>query len=719
MSTADEDLSGDTFILSDEPEVARKSFKAHRRINVWKSFLRHKKIAWLSVLVVIGIAEPILYVRSVRPLFRSESLLTVAPIMLRNVIEDREYQVPRYDELVNEQLSLMTRDEVLMDALERLKEDRAIWVHSDESLRDAAARFSQSLIAKRLPDSTYISVALEAGQPQGLASAVNAVVDAYMARVKGRSFFGQEVREETLNERRVELQEEIHKKTEQLAQWARDLGVATFERPLEQNTTENRPTFDARARRMEAEARCEAVKKRNEAMRGFDMTGEAQELLATDAELLSVKNVLWPRKNELKARAMGLTPAHQGRKEIDRLVSEIDSDLDRAQKSALERIKLVLAQRRDLKMEQDLQLAQADVEQAREFEKVIDAENQAQAEKVAKFNSLYYQALNLRQDTDRLNRQLSALEDRIDALRLGNQGPGIVTLVSRARIPEKPISRPMAALVAFFGFLAVFMALAVPTVVDATDHRVMSPVDVEATIDARPIGWVLERTPRSQRFAEDQVRRIALSLERQRRIHQRGQIAFMSLRPAGGTTEIVLDLARELRAIGSRVVVVEANALHPDGRYLAPKGFPGLVGALSGQTRLEEVVLPPRDLLTYRIPIGNTEGAPLLPNSRNLRQVLNHLSSMYDMVLVDAPPLFFSSDAELITSCAQGVVLVVEAGKVVTGELKRAVDIVREIGPLMIEAVVNRVRDFRGHGYYSDLVKQYESAGRPRSAQGE
>ena len=75
-----------------------------------------------------------------------------------------------------------------------------------------------------------------------------------------------------------------------------------------------------------------------------------------------------------------------------------------------------------------------------------------------------------------------------------------------------------------------------------------------------------------------------------------------------------------------------------------------------------------------------------------------------------------SSDAELISSCAQGVVLVVEAGKVVTGEVKRAVDIAREIGPLMIEVVVNRVRDYRGHGYYSDLVEQYESAGRVRSS---
>src|SRR5262249_14615815 len=154
--------------------------------------------------------------------------------------------------------------------------------------------------------------------------------------------------------------------------------------------------------------------------------------------------------------------------------------------------------------------------------------------------------------------------------------------------------------------------------------------------------------------------------------NQRGLIGFMSLRPMGGTTQLVLDLARELRGIGCRVIVVEANALHPDGCYLVPRGHPGLIGALTGKIRVEEAVLPPQKLLTYRIQIGNTEGSPLLTNSRNLRAVLNHLLGTYDMVLVDAPPLFMSSDAELIASCSQGVILVVEAGKVVTGELKRA-----------------------------------------------
>jgi polysaccharide biosynthesis transport protein len=713
---AEDDPSGETFILTDEPAAERKSFKRNRRINVWKSFLRHKRLGLLTFIAVIAVAEPVLYFRSVRPVYRAEALLTVAPVMMKNVIEDREYHVPRYDELVNEQLALVVREEITLDALERLKDDRALWMRPDESRRDAANRLSSALIVRRVPDSTYISIALEGKTPQGLDTIVNTVIEAYMARVKGKGMYGQEVREETLQQRKAELQEEIRKKTDQLSAWAKELGVAGFEKPIDGSSVETKTLFDARTRLKDAEAKYEAMKVRNEVLRKADLTGEARDLVATDPEVVSMKTVLLPKKNEFRAKAMGLTAEHEGRKEIERLMSEIDSDLAKSEKSALERIRTALGQRRDMKLNNELELALSEVEQAQRYEKTLAEEIRNQTGKTARFNSIYYEALSVRQEVERLNRQLAALEDRLDAMRLEAQRPGFVTLVAPARAPEKPVSRPMGTLIVLFAFLGVGLALAVPTIVDTVDHRIQSPIDVEAVIDSRPLGWVLERSPRSTNFADDQIRRIALSLERHRRVHQRGQIAFMSLRPGGGTTQLVLDLARELRAIGSRVVVVEANALHPDGRYLAPRGHPGLVGALAGQIRLEETILPPRDLLTYRIPIGNTEGAPMLANSRNLRAVLNGLSGTYDMVLIDAPPLFVSSDAELISSCAQGVILVVEAGKVVTGEVKRAVDIAREIGPLMIEVVVNRVRDYRGHGYYSDLVEQYESAGRVRSS---
>ena len=290
MSTA-EDWNEETYVLSEDEDGAspkKRFFKPQHRISPIKSFLHHKKLAALTVVLVAVAAEPVLYYRAVRPIYRAESVLAVAPIMLKNVIEDREYQLPRYDEVVNEQISLLTREEVTLAALEQLKSDSSLWIRPEEGRRDAALRVSAALQARRVPDSTYISVALESGSPAGLSQVVNAVVAAYLAQIRGRGIYGQEVKEETLQERRQELREAVRKRVEQLAQWSKELGVANFEKAPEPPAAENKVVFDARARLLEAVAKHEALKVRHEAQLQSDLTAEARELLPTDPEVLSM-----------------------------------------------------------------------------------------------------------------------------------------------------------------------------------------------------------------------------------------------------------------------------------------------------------------------------------------------------------------------------------------------------------------------------------------------
>src|SRR5262249_6823953 len=154
---------------------------------------------------------------------------------------------------------------------------------------------------------------------------------------------------------------------------------------------ENKAWIDARSHLMEAEARYESLKNRNETLRRSDLAGEARDLLATDPEMVSLKAVLLPKKNDLKAKVMGLTPQHQGRQEFERLIAEIDADLERSEKAALERIRTGLLQRRDLKLKDEVDLAAAEVDQTRRLEKTLAQETQAQAGKIAKFNSMYYE----------------------------------------------------------------------------------------------------------------------------------------------------------------------------------------------------------------------------------------------------------------------------------------------------------------------------------------
>jgi hypothetical protein len=87
---------------------------------------------------------------------------------------------------------------------------------------------------------------------------------------------------------------------------------------------------DARARLAEIESRLASVKSRSEVMRQADLTADTRELATRDPELVSLKAILLPRKNDLKAKLLGLTEEHQGRKDLLRTIAEIDADLEKS-----------------------------------------------------------------------------------------------------------------------------------------------------------------------------------------------------------------------------------------------------------------------------------------------------------------------------------------------------------------------------------------------------
>lgn len=687
------------------------------RLNVFRSVGRHRGIAIVTAVVVSLASGPVVYLRSIRPVYAAEALLNVSPMIPKNLIEDREFQVPRYDEFVNQQLAMVAREEVTLDALTRLKGRVTLWKRPSEGLRESAVRLGSSLSVKRVSNSTYIAIGLEAAQPDGLAEVVNAVAESYLARVKNQLFYGHETRLEVLSKHKVELNEEIRSKTELLSRWAKELGVTGLDsRPSEAMTAVAEKSLgEARTRRIESEVRRASLKDRQDHLRQMDLRSEARAQLASDASFNGIRNALLVRKSELKAKMIGLTAEHEGRKALERSIAAIDADIAATEEEAMKRILVTFEQRRESRLAEELQGAESDLAQAKRVEEMLAAEAASQAIKASRFNSLYYDIQSVKQDVDRLSRQLAAVQDRIDFTKLETQGPGLIHLVAEAVRPDVPVKRSPLPVLALFLVAAASLGVAVPVLLDAADRRVRTPGDVEVCLRNVPLGWILERKEETESFVRDQIRRLALSLDRERKLYNRTQFSFMSLKSGGGTTRLLLDLGREFQTLGCRSVVVEANAFKPDPRISPGNGHPGLASVLTGSARVEAAILPSRNGLPDVLPVGNTGGNRFLPDCRNLRSVLDQLMGRYDVVLVDSPPLLVSSDAELLAGRTHGAVLVVEAEKTRSGELMRAIQILQQIGPPLIQVVLNRVQDYRGHGYYAQLVREHGAADRVES----
>jgi capsular exopolysaccharide synthesis family protein len=97
---------------------------------------------------------------------------------------------------------------------------------------------------------------------------------------------------------------------------------------------------------------------------------------------------------------------------------------------------------------------------------------------------------------------------------------------------------------------------------------------------------------------------------------------------------------------------------------------------------------------------------PLPPNpsellgSRRMEGLIEQLKAKADVVLFDSPPILAVTDAAVLANRMDGVLLVVNAGRLRRGVAQRAREDLIKVGAHLIGAVLNKVSPKRTEGYY-------------------
>lgn len=185
-----------------------------------------------------------------------------------------------------------------------------------------------------------------------------------------------------------------------------------------------------------------------------------------------------------------------------------------------------------------------------------------------------------------------------------------------------------------------------------------------------------------------------------------------SSQPSEGKSTTSNAIAAGLARMGKRVVLVDADLRRPfeHKRHSLPNKQ-GLSGLLTGIETLNDAgmvheVAPNLDVITSGpIPPSPTE---LLTGPR-LAGLLEALSSRYDCVVLDSPPVLGLADAPVMSAMADGVVFVIESDRGRAGLLKTALRRLRSMDAVMLGAVLtkfdpkhasNKYSEYYGYEYY-------------------
>jgi len=202
-------------------------------------------------------------------------------------------------------------------------------------------------------------------------------------------------------------------------------------------------------------------------------------------------------------------------------------------------------------------------------------------------------------------------------------------------------------------------------------------------------------------------------------------VALTSAHSGEGKTATAANLAVVMAQLGRQVLLIDADLRKPRmHRVFNLSNREGLVHCLTGGQPLEQLIQPTGVNGLFLLPSGTIPPNPseLLASDR-MRELLEIAQRRFDLVIVDTPPLLAVTDAAVLGSMVDGVVLCLHAGRVQRGEARASSDRLRVSGARVLGTVLNRYVAGKGgddkHYYYYYQYHAYgESDERPSSTSG-
>lgn len=191
-------------------------------------------------------------------------------------------------------------------------------------------------------------------------------------------------------------------------------------------------------------------------------------------------------------------------------------------------------------------------------------------------------------------------------------------------------------------------------------------------------------------------------------------ILVTSSQPSEGKTTTAINTAVTLAQADADVVIVDCDLRRPRlHSYFDLENSQGLTNYLSGERNTEHLIKTCRELPRLKV----ITSGPIPPNpaellsSNEMKNLLQFLRGRYKHVIIDSPPAISFTDAAILSTLVDGVVIVAMAGKSSIHLMRRFKHRLGNIGARIYGVVLNGIKagsmeyDYYGTGYYEYYAK--------------
>lgn len=320
--------------------------------------------------------------------------------------------------------------------------------------------------------------------------------------------------------------------------------------------------------------------------------------------------------------------------------------------------------------------------------------------------------------------------DTLEKPRTGGASPVNLSVVTPAEAPTTP-SAPNTRLNLLLG-LIVGLALGVGGAVLRTtvDYRIRGEADLRHVTDAPVLGGIsfdsdagkrplltqtAHQSPRAESF-----RQLRTNLQFANVAGKATTVLMTSSLPGEGKSTTATNLAIALAQAGQKVCLVDADLRRPMvNEYLGLERNAGLTTALVGSAAVDDLLQAWGDDGLYVLTSGQIPPNPSeLLGSDEMKNLVNRLESIFDAVIVDAPPLLPVTDAAVLAQHVGGVVVVVGSEKTKRQDLQKSLGALELVGAHLLGVVLNRLPvkgpDAYAYSYYSSHDESRADSSQPK-----
>lgn len=513
---------------------------------------------------------------------------------------------------------------------------------------------------------------------------------------------------DALNSELMKQQERVNRAEEELETLRRDLGVSMLAPGLQAD--------NVRLQRMEADrvaARVDMLTRKArweqlEALTGQELLN-ASAYIVNDQSLMSLRRNLVDAEQQMALLGENLAENHP---DIRRLKAAID-DLNQKLADALDGLKAGV---------------RSDFEVARTRYEALDEELERIRTEGIEMQETRYLPFQ------RAERNLLVQQEILTALRARVAQEGIkleipktpVQVVDPAEAPLRPAKPNLLLNILVSIVLGVGAGVTLAFFIEYLDTSVKTVDDVERYLELPVLGVIPQKirslyeegaeSPHAEAY---RVLRTNMFFASKR--DGKGVYSVGSGGVGEGKSTTLFNLAYVCAQLGDRVLVVDSDLRRPvQHHFVNMTNKFGLSNVLMEEVELEEAVKATSVPNLHFLPSGKIpRNAVGLLDNRRLKAMIEKARESYDLVFFDSPPIVGVSDAAILASLMDGVLLVVQYRKYPRNISLRARRLLENVGATVIGVVLNNINIMRddyyyyyhySHGYYSDETAAPELA---------